>query len=61
MTLVTVMVATPMALLGHRAAWSGPGLRLATGVLSVGFGLYVMLEVGFIDGLFGAAPQWRPR
>ncbi len=61
MTLVTLMVATPVAFLGRRADWSGTGLRLATGVLSVAFGVYVMLEAGFVNGLFQAAPQWTPR
>jgi hypothetical protein len=27
------------------------GLALATGALSLGFGLYLVFEIGFVDGL----------
>jgi cytochrome c biogenesis protein CcdA len=46
MILITVTVASPVALLAHRFAWSGTTLRLATGALSVAMGAYVMVEVG---------------
>jgi HupE / UreJ protein len=61
MVLITLAVAAPAALLGRRVALSGPGLRVATGILSVAFGLYTMFDVGFVDGLFQAVPSWSPR
>ena len=61
MVLITLAVAAPAALLGRRVPLSGPGLRLATGILSVAFGLYTMFDVGFVDGLFRAVPSWSPR
>jgi hypothetical protein len=61
MVLITLAVAAPAALLGRRVAASGPGLRVATGILSVAFGLYTMFDVGFVDGLFRAVPSWSPR
>ena len=46
MVLITVTVASPVALLADRYAWNGGALRLATGALSVAMGAYVMVEVG---------------
>jgi cytochrome c biogenesis protein CcdA len=60
MILVTVAFASPVAVLARRFDWSGTGLRLATGLLSLTFGLYVMYQVGLVDGLFRAAPHWNP-
>ena len=41
-------------LLARRFRWSGELLRVITGLLSVAFGLYVMYQVGLVDGLFRA-------
>jgi cytochrome c biogenesis protein CcdA len=60
MMLITVSFASPVAVLARRFQWSGTGLRLATGVLSLAFGLYVMYQVGLVDGLFRAVPSWSP-
>lgn len=60
MILVTIAFASPVAILARRQRWSGAGLRLATGVLSVAFGVYVLYEVVLVNGLFGAAPRWQP-
>jgi cytochrome c biogenesis protein CcdA len=60
MMLVTVAFASPVALLARRFRWSGEGLRVITGILSIAFGLYVMYQVGLVDGLFLAVPHWDP-
>ncbi|HEV7500466.1 MAG TPA: high-affinity nickel-transport family protein, partial [Vicinamibacteria bacterium] len=60
MMLVTMAFAYPVALLARRYDWSGTGLRVATGMLSVAFGMYVMYQVGLVDGLFRAVPHWDP-
>jgi high-affinity nickel permease len=52
MMLVTLAFSSPVALLARRFQWSGAGLRMATGLLSVAFGVYVMYQVGLVDGLF---------
>jgi hypothetical protein len=36
------------------------GLRVASGVLSVAFGLFVAYKIGIMDGLFSAHPHWTP-
>ena len=60
MILVTIAFASPVALLASRLQWSGSGLRLATGALSVAFGVYVLYEVVVVNGLFSPAPHWKP-
>ena len=35
-------------------------LRLASGVASIAFGLFLVHRIGFVDGLFTAAPAWTP-
>ena len=47
MVLITVSVASPVAMLSARFAWSGAFLRVATGLVSVAVGAYVVLQVGF--------------
>ena len=60
MTLITVAFASPVAAMADRFQWSGVRLRVATGLLSLAFGLYVMFQIGWVDGLFGAHPHWTP-
>ena len=61
MTLITLSVAAPSLLLASRMAGMQRSLRLASGAVSVVFGLYLAHKVGFADGLFGATPNWQPR
>jgi high-affinity nickel-transport protein len=61
MMLVTLAFASPVSVLARRFAWNGGTLRLVTGVLSLALGAYVMIQVGFVDGLFRAVPHWDPR
>jgi hypothetical protein len=35
-------------------------LRIASGVVSIGFGLFLAHHIGFVDGLFTASPAWTP-
>jgi high-affinity nickel-transport protein len=60
MVLVTLGLAAPVKLAGARWPGLGAPLRVLTGSLSLGFGLYVLWHVGWIDGLFGAVPTWTP-
>ena len=60
MVLITLAFTSPVAYMARRYAWSGTGLRLLTGALSVCFGLYVMYDVAFVSGLFLANPHWSP-
>ena len=60
MMLITVAFAFPVAALADRFSWSGRGLRVVTGLISLGLGLYVLYRIGFVDGLFSAHPNWTP-
>ena len=57
MVLVTVALTSPVAVLADRFRWSGTGLRVATGLLSLGLGVWVMIQTAFVGGLFSLIPQ----
>ena len=60
MMLMTAAIAIPFRRASHRAGGLGSGLRVASGMLSVAFGLFVAYRIGFVDGLFLATPTWTP-
>ena len=60
MMLVTAAVAVPFAMTAGRFAWLNRHLATASGVLSLGFGLWMAYQIGVVDGLFSAAPHWLP-
>lgn len=61
MMLITVAIAIPFAVSGPRFARLNHRLRIATGLLSFGFGLFLAYQVGIVNGLFTGHPQWTPR
>jgi sulfite exporter TauE/SafE len=61
MMVLTVVIVLPFAGTGPRYARLNNGLRIASGVISLGFGLFVAYRIGFIEGLFAGNPQWTPR
>ena len=60
MLLVTVSIAAPSLLATRRFAEMNRTLRIASGVASIAFGLFLVHRIGFVDGLFTAAPAWMP-
>ncbi|MEP6592737.1 MAG: high-affinity nickel-transport family protein [Acidobacteriota bacterium] len=60
MVLITTVMALPIARAGCSAA-THQRLRVATGLLSLAFGLFLAYKVGVVDGLFSAAPRWDPQ
>jgi high-affinity nickel-transport protein len=60
MTLVTTGLAIPMSALAQRFTLAPGTLRVATGLLSLCFGLWLAWQIGWVDGLFTAAPRWSP-
>jgi high-affinity nickel-transport protein len=56
MVLITTMMAIPLAGAVGRSASTHRRLRIATGLLSFAFGLFLAYRIGVVDGLFGAAP-----
>jgi high-affinity nickel-transport protein len=61
MMLVTAAIAIPFASTRRRFGRLNRGLRLASGLISLAFGLFLAYQVGIVDGLFAASPSWVPR
>jgi ABC-type nickel/cobalt efflux system permease component RcnA len=61
MMLITVVLAAPFAFSWSRLPRFNWQLRVASGLISLGFGLLLIYEIGFRPGgLFTAAPTWQP-
>lgn len=61
MMLITAAIAMPLALGGRRFGRMNRYFATASGFLSLGFGLFLVYQIGFADGLFTAHPHWTPR
>ncbi len=60
MMLITMILGAPFAYTGRRFKDLNRGLGLASGVISIAFGLFVTFHIGFVDGLFTMNPHWTP-
>jgi high-affinity nickel-transport protein len=60
MMLITMIIGAPFAYTGKRFAPFNRGLGVASGLISVAFGLFLTFQIGFVDGLFTASPHWMP-
>jgi hypothetical protein len=60
MTLITLSVAAPSFLLASRMSGMQRSLRLASGAVSLVFGLYLAHKIGITDGLFTSEARWTP-
>lgn len=60
MALMTLVIAAPAVYAAARVTSMQRWIRLASGALSTGFGLYLAHRIGFVDGLFTSRPQWTP-
>lgn len=64
MMLLTTALSLPLAAasrrFGARAGSAERWLGSVTGAVSVAFGLFLVYQIGFVDGLFGAVPTWDP-
>ncbi len=61
MALITAGIAAPAALTPARFPGAPRYLRLASGLASIAFGLFLVHRVGFVDGLFTSTPHWTPQ
>jgi high-affinity nickel-transport protein len=52
MLLITMAIALPFAYTARRLLGVNRSLALSAGLLSVGFGLFLAYQIGFVDGLF---------
>ena len=61
MMLITAAIAVPFTFSESRFSHLNRGLGLFSGVLSLAFGLFIVYQMGFINGLFARNPHWVPR
>jgi ABC-type nickel/cobalt efflux system permease component RcnA len=61
MMLITGAIAVPFAFTGKRFLRVNRAFRVASGLISLGFGLFIAYQIGFVNGLFTGHPQWTPR
>ena len=61
MMLITGAMGAPFAYADKRFSRLSDGLRVASGLMSLGFGLFIVYQIGFVNGLFTNHPQWTPR
>jgi hypothetical protein len=54
MMLITMVMTLPFGYVNAR------GLRVASGLLSLAFGLFIAYRIGIVDGLFTGHPKWTP-
>jgi uncharacterized membrane protein (DUF441 family) len=59
--LITGAMGAPIAYGDKRFSRLNDGLRVASGLISVAFGLFLVYKIGFVNGLFTSHPQWTPR
>jgi hypothetical protein len=61
MMLITAAIAVPFAYSMRHFVRLNRGLALASGFLSLAFGLFLCYQIGFVDGLFTGHASWIPR
>lgn len=60
MALASLALAAPAAHAARRVRGLERGVRLASGAVSLAFGIYLAVRIGVVDGLFTALPRWSP-
>jgi ABC-type nickel/cobalt efflux system permease component RcnA len=60
MMVITMSLASTLRFAG-RSQHVARTLAMASGLLSLSFGLFVVYQIGFVSGLFTAHPLWTPR
>src|SRR6266404_4958761 len=60
MMLVTAAIAVPFTFSENRFARLHRGLALVSGLVSIAFGVFIVYQMGFVNGLFARKPLWIP-
>src|SRR3984885_13620321 len=61
MMCMTAAMAVPLAFAGSRFTSISRVFGVASGLVSVCFGFFLVYQLGFLGGLFTSHPQWTPR
>jgi high-affinity nickel-transport protein len=57
---LTTAMSVPLAAAARRFGSIERRIGHLTGALSVALGIFLVYQIGFVDGLFGAEPSWSP-
>jgi high-affinity nickel-transport protein len=60
MMMMTVAMSLPLVYTSKRHVRTSRVISATSGVVSVAFGLFLVYQIGIVDGLFSAAPHWIP-
>ena len=61
MMVITVALASALRYSSARSAWLDRYLGTVAGIFSLGFGLFIVYQMGFVHGLFTHHPTWTPQ
>ena len=61
MMCMTAAIALPLAYAGDRFSMLSRYLGVASGMVSLCFGSFLVYQLGFVGGLFTSHPQWTPQ
>lgn len=61
MMLITAAIAIPFTFSENRFGRLNRGMALASGLISLVFGLFIVYQMGIVNGLFTRHPNWVPR
>ena len=61
MMLVTLAIGLPFVSTGNRFPRFNRYLGLASGLISLAFGVWLAYKIGVVDGLFAGHPSWTPK
>ena len=60
MMLITAAIALPFKYSQLRFARLNRGLAAASGLISIGFGIFIVYKMGYVNGIFTNHPTWTP-
>lgn len=61
MMLITAAIAVPFTFSENRYVRLNRGMGLVSGMISLVFGIFIVYQMGFVNGLFTHHPNWVPR
>lgn len=61
MMLITAAIAVPFKFSANRYVRFNRGMGLVSGLISLAFGMFIVYQMGFVNGLFTHHPNWVPR
>ncbi len=61
MMVITMSLASTLKVAADRSHYIAGKLGMAAGLLSLTFGVFVVYQIGFVNGLFTAHPAWTPK